>query len=129
MAPVMTKNMPMVEVEDQIFKSDKHIFNMSSVESYYSHNERVCSEYAMINGPKNYHYELVQVADEEVSKIATFENTSSCFARQGEKFGNILKGSTCDLILPLNDGVHVESLVQPGMVVEAGVDDIVKIYY
>lgn len=132
MLPIMTKNMPMVEVEDQIFKSDDHMFKMSSVENYYSYNERVCSHYAMVGGPnKSYHYELVQIADEEVNAIATYEDSSSCFAKQGAKFGNILKGSSCDLILPIVDGVHIESLpaTQSGIVVEAGVDDLVKIYY
>lgn len=129
MLPIMTKNMPMVEVEDQIFKSDKHIFKMSSVENYYSYNERVCNHYAMVNGPKNYHYQVNMIADEEVNCVTTFEDTSSALVRQGQKMGMILKGSTTDLILPLKDGVHIETLAQPNMVVEAGVDDVAKIYF
>lgn len=131
MMPIMTRNMPMVEVEDQIFKSDKHIFKMSSVENYYNYNERLCSHYATVKGPKNYHYEVVQIADEEVNCCVAFENSSSCFAKQGSKLGFIMKGSSCDIILPLTKDVHTELLpaAQPGTVVEAGVDDLVKIYY
>lgn len=131
MMPLLTKNMPMVTVEDQIFKSDKHMFKMSDVESYYNYNERLCHHYAMINGPKNYHYEVVQIADEEVNCCVALNNSSSCFSRQGEKLGLIMKGSSCDLILPLVNGVHTQVLpaAQPNMVVEAGVDDLVEIFY
>ena len=129
MKPILTRNMPMVEVEDQIFKSDKHIFKMSSVESYYSYNERKCSHYAMLNGPKNYHFQVNMIADEEVNALATFDDTSSCFESQGKKFGIIFKGSTTDLILPIRKDVVIENLIQPGMVVEAGVDSLCRILY
>lgn len=126
MNPVMTTNMPMVEVEDQIIKNK--IFNMSSIESYYNYNERLCSHYSMFNGPKDYHYELVQIADSEVDKCVAFHNEGN-IAKQGDIFGLIMQGSTCDLIMPLKDGVHIENLATVGTVVEAGVDNLCKIHY
>lgn len=126
MEPVMTTNMPMIEVEDQILK--EKVFKMSSIESYYNYNERLCSHYALTSGPKNYHYELVQVADSEVNQCVAFHNEGK-MAKQGEKYGLILSGSTCDCILPLKDGVHIENLAEVGTVVEAGVDRLCRIHY
>ena len=101
---------------------------MSNVESYYNYNERLCSHYSLIEGPRNYHYQLVQVADSEVNRCVAFYNEGDV-ARQGETFGLIMQGSTCDLILPLKDGVHIENLAEVGTVVEAGVDNLCKIHY
>lgn len=126
MKPLVTTNMPMVEVEDQIIK--EKVFKMSNVESYYNYNERLCSHYSLIEGPRNYHYQLVQVADSEVNRCVAFYNEGDV-AKQGETFGLIMQGSTCDLILPLKDGVHIENLAEVGTVVEAGVDNLCKIHY
>lgn len=126
MKPLMTTNMPMVEVEDQIIK-DK-VFKMSSIESYYNVNERLCSHYSLVNGPCNYHYEVVQIADSEVNRCLAFHNEGN-FAAQGELFGLIMQGSTADLILPCKNGVTIENLATVGTVVEAGVDNLCKIHY
>lgn len=126
MKPLMTTNMPMVEVEDQILK--EKVFRMSSIESYYNVNERLCSHYSLINGPKNYHYELVQIADQEVNRCLAFHNEGN-FAAQGELMGLIMKGSTADIILPCKPGVVIENLATVGTVVEAGVDNLCKIHY
>lgn len=126
MKPLTTTNMPMIEVEDQIIK--EKLFRMSSIESYYNVNERLCSHYSLIDGPKNFHYELVQVADSEVNRCLAFHNEGE-FANQGELMGLIMQGSTCDLILPCKNGVTIENLAQVGTVVEAGVDNLCKIHY
>lgn len=126
MKPVVTTNMPMVEVEDQIMK-DK-LFKMSSIENYYNVNERLCSHYSLNSGPKNYHYELVQIADTEVNRCLAFHNEGE-FASQGELMGLIMSGSTCDVILPCKNGVTIENLATVGTVVEAGVDNLCKIHY
>lgn len=126
MKPIITTNMPMVEVEDQIIKD--RVFKMSSIENYYNVNERLCSHYSIINGPKNFSYELVQVADTEVNKCLAFYNEGD-IANQGDLFGLIMQGSTCDLILPCKEGVIIENLAEVGTVVEAGVDNLCKIHY
>lgn len=126
MKPLMTTNMPMIEVEDQIIK--EKVFKMSSIESYYNVNERLCSHYSLVNVPHNYHYELVQVADSEVNRCLAFYNDGDV-AKQGDLFGLIMQGSTCDLILPCKSGVTIENLATVGTVVEAGVDNLCKIHY
>ena len=126
MKPLMTTNMPMVEVEDQIIKD--RLFKMSSIESYYNVNERLCSHYSLINGPKDYHYEVVQIADAEVNRCLAFHNDGD-IAKQGDLFGLIMQGSTADLILPCKPGVTIENLASVGTVVEAGVDSLCKIHY
>lgn len=126
MKPLMTTNMPMVEVEDQIIK--EKVFRMSSIESYYNVNERLCSHYSLINGPKNYHYEVVQVADSEVNRCLAFCNEGD-IANQGDIYGLIMQGSTADLILPCKPGVTIENLATVGTVVEAGCDNLCKIHY
>lgn len=126
MKPLMTTNMPMVEVEDQIIK--EKVFRMSSIESYYNVNERLCSHYSLINGPKNYSYEVVQVADSEVNRCLAFHNEGD-IASQGDIYGLIMQGSTADLILPCKSDVTIENLAEVGTVVEAGVDNLCKIHY
>ena len=126
MKPLMTTNMPMVEVEDQIIK-DK-IFKMFSIESYYNVNERLCSHYSLIEGPKDFSYELVQVADQEVNRCLAFYNQGEV-AHQSDLYGLIMSGSTCDCILPCKDGVTIENLAEVGTVVEAGCDNLCKIHY
>lgn len=126
MKPLTTTNMPMVEVEDQIMK--EKVFRMSSIENYYNVNERLCSQYSLINGPKDYKYELVQVADVEVNRCLAFHNEGEV-AHQGELMGLIMSGSTCDLILPCKEGVTIENLATVGTVVEAGIDNLCKIHY
>lgn len=126
MKPLTTTNLPMVEVEDQIMK--EKVFRMSSIESYYNVNERLCSHYSLINGPKNYHYELVQIADQEVNRCLAFHNEGE-IAKQAELMGLIMSGSTCDIILPCKNGVTIENLATVGEVVEAGVDNLCRIHY
>lgn len=126
MKPLITTNMPMVEVEDQILK--EKVFRMSSIENYYNVNERLCSHYSLIDGPKNYHYELVQVADQEVNRCLAFYNDGEV-AKQSDLMGLIMSGSTCDLILPCKNGVTIENLATVGHVVEAGMDNLCKIHY
>lgn len=126
MKPLVTTNLPMVEVEDQIIK--EKVFRMSTIESYYNVNERLCSHYSLVDGPKNYHYELVQVADVEVNRCLAFHNEGE-IAKQSELMGLIMSGSTCDLILPCKNGVTIENLAEVGTVVEAGVDNLCKIHY
>lgn len=126
MKPLMTANMPMIEIEDQIIK--EKVFRMSNIQDYYNANERLCSHYSLISGPKNYHYELVQVADQEVNRCLAFHNEGE-IAKQSDLMGLIMSGSTCDIILPCKDGVVIENLAIVGTVVEAGVDNLCKIHY
>lgn len=126
--PVMTKNQPMVSVEDQLLLGDIGAIKYSDIESYYAVNERVISHYKTMNG---YHYELVQIADQEVDAIWNIDDSSSAFTKQSKRIGGIRKGSTCDLILPLVPGYNFEILPsgQVGQVVEAGSDSVIKMYY
>lgn len=126
--PIMTKNQPMVTVEDRLLLGDIGAIRYSDIESYYVCNERVISHYSTMDS--GYHYELVQIADEEVDAIWNINDSNSCFTKAAKRIGGIRKGSTCDLILPLIDGVHFEILPagQVGMVVEAGTDSVIKMY-
>ena len=126
--PVITKNQPMVSVEDQLLLGDIGAIKYSDIESYYAVNERVISHYKTMNG---LHYELVQIADQEVDSIWNIDDSSSCFTKAAKRIGGIRKGSTCDIILPLVPGYNFEILPagQVGMVVEAGKDSLVKMYY
>lgn len=127
--PIMTKNQPMVSVEDALLLGDINAIKYSDIESYYAYNERVISHYKTLKG--NYHYEVVQIADQEVDAVWNIEDSSSNFTKAGKKIGGIRKGSTADLVLPLVPGYNFEILPagQVGMVVEAGTDSLVKMYY
>lgn len=126
--PVMTKNQPMVSVEDQLILGDMGAIKYSDIESYYAYNERVISHYVTMD--HGYHYELVQIADEEVDSVWNIDSSATCFTPQAKRIGGIRKGSTCDIVLPLVPGVHFEILPagQVGMVVEAGSDSVLKMY-
>lgn len=126
--PVMTKNQPMVSVEDKLLLGDMGAIKYSDIESYYSYNERVISHYVTMD--HGYHYELVQIADEEVDSIWNIDDSGSAFTKAAKRIGGIRKGSTADLILPLVPGYNFEILPagQVGMVVEAGSDSVIKMY-
>lgn len=126
--PVMTKNQPMVAVEDQLLLGEIGAIKYSDIESYYAYNERVISHYTTMD--HGYHYELVQIADEEVDSIWNINDSGSAFTKAAKRIGGIRKGSTCDIVLPLVPGVHFETLPagQVGMVVEAGSDSVIKMY-
>lgn len=126
--PVMTKNQPMVPVEDLLILGDMGAIKYSDIESYYAVNERVISHYKTFDG---LHYELVQIADQEVDSIWNIDDSGSAFTKAGKRIGGIRKGSTCDIVLPLIPGYHFEILPagQVGQVVEAGKDDLIKMYY
>lgn len=126
--PVLTKNQPMVSVEDKLLLGNIGAISYSDIENYYSVNERVISHYKTMK--HGYHYELVQIADQEVDAIWNINDSGSNFTKAGKRIGGIRKGSTCDIILPLVNGVHTEILPagQVGMVVEGGTDSLVKIY-
>lgn len=127
--PIMTKNQPMVGVEDKIILGDIGAVSYADIESYYSYNERVISHF--MEKDSGYHYEVVQIADEEVNAIWNITNSSSNFVSQGQRIGGIRHGSTADLILPLVPGYNFQILPagQVGMIVEAGTDSIIKMYH
>lgn len=127
--PILTKNQPMVSVEDALLLGDMGAIRYSDIENYYAVNERVISHYKTMN--QGYHYELVQIADQEVQCVWNIDDSSSAFTKAAQRIGGIRKGSTCDIVLPLVPGYNFEILPagQVGMVVEAGTDSLVKMYY
>lgn len=127
--PVLTKNQSMIPVEDQALLGDFTKINFEDVEAYYSYNERVVSHLMELNS--GLHYECVQIADVDVNAIWTIHDSSSEFVRGGQRCGGIRRGSTFDLILPLVPGFNFEVLpaAQPGMVVKAGTDQLVRMWW
>lgn len=129
LAPVLTKNQSMIPVEDAALLGDFTKINFEDVEAYYSYNERVVSHFMELNS--GLHYECVQIADSEVNAIWNIDVPESNFVAAGQRIGGIRRGSTFDLILPLVPDIHFESLPasRPGMVVEAGTDSLVQMYW
>jgi len=68
---------------------------------------------------------IVQVADKDVDCCLTWRKGQ--FITQGDRFGQIRFGSQCDLIVPLKKGLKFETLVEPLVHVEAGIDPIIRI--
>lgn len=114
-----TPNISMVMEENDILDKKPDPKDMG----YLFHNERCVSEVYCPDIRGNYF--IVQVAEKDVNEIVNWGEGE--FFQQAERFGLLRFGSQVDLVIPLTGRVDYESLIPEKMVVEAGIDALVKI--
>lgn len=120
--PIDTHNQPMLGVEKAIL--DELCVDMSCA-SYLHQNQRMLNR---VYAPalKDTYY-ILQIADYDVDCITPFELKQNRHFSQNQRFSQIRFGSQVDLIIPLSERYTLQSLVDVGMHVEAGVDALVRI--
>ena len=116
---LFTPNASMISEEEDILESNPDPKDMA----YMFQNERCVSEIYCPDIRGNYF--IVQVAEKDVNEIVNWGDGG--FFQQGDRFGLLRFGSQVDLVIPLTGRVSYESIIPENMVVEAGVDALVKI--
>ena len=130
--PIQTYNMSMLEVEEVIL--DTNLVKYDAMDYLFNNQRRLnIFEIPKMN---NYRYYVTQIADSEVNQIVSFHDVNryldqNNFVRQGDPFGKIQKGSSCELILPLDNApFEIEEILVPSKTnlhIEAGIDQVIKI--
>jgi phosphatidylserine decarboxylase len=123
LGPIDTFNYPMLEVEKSIIE-DLQASKMAAVE-YLHHNQRMLNRVDATELEDSYY--ILQIADYDVSCITPFRLKQNERMAQGQRFSQIRYGSQVDLIIPLSERWHFETIHPTGYHVEAGVDKLVTI--
>lgn len=122
---ITSKNYPMLDCEEALRLNLPEKIS-SSLAGFWSDNERVCNHF--VANDYNLHYLINQIADDEVNAITPFiKSEDANMLKQGQRFSMIRRGSQCDLVLPIVNGIAYEDLCQVNTVVEAGIDPLVRI--
>lgn len=122
--PIESTNQPMLAIEKDILKKT---INPKNMFKYIKQNERMINT---IYSPRlDYTYYVTQIADEDVDVIAHFHQDQNRLFGQNERFSLIRWGSQCELVLPLDSRYSFTFCQEEKMVVEAGLDKLVKIEY
>lgn len=120
--PLDTYNHPMLDVEKQLLQ-DLRIPNETL--EYLHHNQRMVNR--IYSSELEQAYYVLQIADYDVDCITPFDLKQNQAAAQGERFSMIRYGSQVDLIVPLSEKFHFETLQPTGNHVEAGQDPLIKV--
>lgn len=115
-------NHPMLDVEKDLVSNTKPYTDNAH---YLFHNQRILNRIYSIKLKQSYY--ILQIADYDVNTITPFNLKQNQPFYQNQRFSQIRYGSQVDLIIPLSDDYHFETLHEPGSHVEAGVDPVVKI--
>jgi hypothetical protein len=120
--PIRTRNLPMLWAERDML--DSGLIRKGSF-GFMQANARVVNR--CYCGALRYRYYLVQLADSEINCIVPLKSTPVATFNQNERFGQIMWGSMCVLVLPLDSRYTFHSLCHTADHVEAGVDLLVSI--
>lgn len=121
--PILSYNVPMTLTGHYLIK-DKLTPAYDAMD-YLRYNARMINK---IYVPElNYTYYVTQIADDEVSVIAHFTTKQNTWFHQNEKFSSLRFGSHVELVLPMRDDLHFETLVPTGYHVEAANDRLVRV--
>lgn len=121
LTPIISHNLPMLSEENQLLKE---IIDFSNAD-YMHQNQRIINT---IFSPKlQQFYYVLQIADYDVNSIIPFKREQNRRFYQNERFSVIRWGSQCDLIVPESKIFDFEFIHKPGIVVEAGLDTLIKI--
>jgi phosphatidylserine decarboxylase len=116
-APMQTKNMPMLFEERDLLEGHVNYKNMN----YPTKNGRTVN--TVFNG--NYKYFIVQICDSDVNVIAPFSTVQGKHYSQNERFSVVRYGSQVTVVLPLTDSFEFDLCEKPEMHVRAGLDKLV----
>jgi phosphatidylserine decarboxylase len=120
--PIDTFNRPMLELEQSIVHDLKIDHNKAR---YLHSNQRMLNRvYAPDLGQ---HYYVLQIADYDVDRITPFNLKQNAFLTQNCRFSQIRFGSQVDLIVPMSERYHFDTVQQIGTHVEAGIDPLIRI--
>lgn len=119
---INTFNYPMIDVEKDILDE---IAPYTQNAGYLLNNQRVINRIFSQDLGQNYY--VLQVADYDVDCITPFNLKQNQPFAQNQRFSQIRYGSQVDLIIPVSQHFEFESLIEPGIHVEAGIDPLVKI--
>jgi phosphatidylserine decarboxylase len=119
---ISTFNMPMLDIEHSLV--DDLTIDHSKAEYLHSNQRMINRVYAP---DLQLHYYVLQIADYDVDCIMPFQLNQNAILDQNERFSQIRFGSQVDLILPLSDPYHWETVQETGTHVEAGIDPLVRI--
>ena len=120
--PIRTSNLPMLWTEMGLL--DAGLIRRGTF-GFMTANQRVVNK--CFCGHLDYTYWLVQIADSDVDKIVPLKTAKVNTYNQNERFGQIIWGSMCVLVLPLDSRYRFRPTHKTGVHVEAGVDPLVKV--
>lgn len=130
--PLKTFNKPMIKIEKDLLEG---IINPEFQETYLRENNR---EISTISSPKlGQDYYVVRVGDYDVDTFTNLKQPNgsiSTFHNQNERFGSIVYGSQCILIVPQYKGPNyckfkLRNEAKVGMHVQCKDDALVEIVY
>jgi phosphatidylserine decarboxylase len=119
--PIKSKNLPMINEENKLLEE---IIDFSEAE-YMHTNQRIIN--SIYSSKLKQFYYILQMADFDVNCIIPFKREQNRKFHQNERFSIVRWGSQVDLIIPKSKIFNFEFLLKPGMVVEAGLDKLIKI--
>jgi phosphatidylserine decarboxylase len=117
LAPLQTKNIPMLFTERDLLAGHLNLDN----ESYVTKNGRTV--FTIYNG--RYKYYVVMLCDSDVNVIAPFTMRQGKWYGQNERFSVVRYGSQVTLILPMTDSFTFDLMEKPERHVRAGLDRLV----
>ena len=121
--PIRTANVSMLAAEEGLIDDGKS--KPATMAPFMKFNGRVVNK--LFAGHLRYTYYLVQISDTDVAKIVPIDPSPVASFLQNDRFGQIIYGSMCCLILPLDPRYKFDPLCNVTDHVEAGVDPLVLI--
>ena len=120
--PLRTQNRPMLWTEKEILEDLK--IKPKGME-FMCDNERVVNK--LYVPYMRYTYYVVRIADTDVNSIVPMKATPVFWYNQNERFGRIIWGSMCVLVLPIDKRFKFKPLCRIGDHVECCIDPLVKV--
>lgn len=121
-SPIRTANVPMLGTEEGLIDDGKI---KTATMGYMKNNGRVVNK--CFAGHMRYTYYIVQIADSDVSKIVPVDPGEVASYPQNERFSQIIYGSMCVLVLPLDKRYRFRPLCRIADHVEATNDPLVGV--
>ena len=119
---VRSRNLPMLDMEKGLV--DELTIDPARTE-YLRENQRMLNR---IDSPAlGLSYYVLQIADYDVNAITPFDLRQQVPVQQGRRFSQIRYGSQVDLVIPLVPHLSFETVQQPRVHVEAGLDPLVRV--
>jgi phosphatidylserine decarboxylase len=122
MPPIRTQNLPMLWTERGLLD---HGLIKAGTFGYMQANARVVNKCYL--GAHDYRYYVIQIADSEVNSIVPMRTSRVWAYNHNERFGQIIWGSMCVLILPLDGKLYFRTTCNVTDHVEAGIDVLAEI--
>lgn len=124
---IASHNRPMLAVEEMLLGGRQHADgHVAGHADYLFTNQRMVNRVAV--PALGLTYQLLQIADYDVSTILPFSQHQAQPVHQNQRFSQIRFGSQVDLIVPLTPAFDYEILLPNGLHVEAGIDPLIRLH-